>query len=175
MPGTYKLRYGILESHLIFNECGPYSGGPAGWAKAQIKKREKVALQLIKCLNDDRNFYNNLEESILKYGFRNPILINAGWCPVTRDRGINDRLPLGMQNNHSKILTCCTNGGSRLWVAQKYRLKIPCIIVDYIDRFSEFAELKDNMDLRRCYTDPPSKFIRMKDQFRIKFLPQVKV
>ncbi len=174
MVVPYKLRYGILESHLIFNECGPYSGGPAGWTRLAIKKREEVALRVIKLLNDDRNFYNNLEASIIKYGFRNPILVSAGFCPKTRDRGVNDRLPPGMQKDHSKILTCNTNGGSRLWVGQKHSLKIPCIIVDYIDRFSQLTELKTDMDLRRCYTDPPQRFMRMKDQFRIKKLPQIK-
>ena len=69
MP-IYKLRYGILKSKNIFNECGPYSGGKPGWDEDSIKSREVVALRKINGLNKQSNFYNNLEKSILKEGFK---------------------------------------------------------------------------------------------------------
>ena len=171
MP-IYKLRYGILKSKNIFNECGPYSGGKPGWDEDSIKSREVVALRKINGLNKQSNFYNNLEKSILKEGFKNPIIVNAGWCPKIRDRGHNDRLPLDMQEDHSKILSCNTNGGSRLWVAQNHDLDIPCIIVDYIDRFPEFPILETKDDILSCYKDQPEKIIIHKDVFRIRNLPQ---
>ncbi len=168
----YILRYGILDSNIIFNECGPHSGGPEGWDEESIEKRDVIAQRLIKTLNDDRGFYINLEASILKDGFRNPILVNAGWCPKIRDRGKNGRLPIEMQEDHSKILSCNQNGGSRLYIAQKNNLQIPCIVVDYVDRFSEFELLETKEDILEHYTDRPKKVMMLKDSFRIYHLPQ---
>jgi len=173
MDKLYTLRYGVLDSSIIFNECGPYSGGPVGWDEEAVKKREEVALRHIKSQNDARGFFTNLEKSILKEGFRNPILVNAGWCPVIRDRGKNLRLPLEMQDDHTKILTCNINGGSRLWVAQNHNLEIPCIISDYVDRFPEFPILETKEDILSYYTDKPQKIMIRKDHFRIRLLPQV--
>lgn len=172
MARNYILRYGILDSNIIFNECGPWSGGPVGWDDASIKRRDAVAQRLIKTLNEDRGFYINLEASILKDGFRNPILVNAGWCPVVRDRGQNTRLPLDMQEDHSKILSCPQNGGSRLYIAQKNDLEIPCIIADYVDRFPDFEILETREDIIEQYMDKPKKIMMLKESFRIFQLPQ---
>lgn len=172
MARLYTLRYGILDSNIIFNECGPYSGGKEGWDEEAIKSREVKALKMIEILNNDRGFYIKLEESILKDGFRNPIIVNAGWCPKIRDRGKNGRLPLKMQNDNSKILTCNSNGGSRLWVAQKNNLAIPCIIADYVDRFSDLLMLETKEDILKHYNDKPRKVMILKDQFRVHHLPQ---
>ncbi len=172
MARLYTLRYGVLDSNIIFNECGPYSGGKEGWDEEAIKSREVKAVKMIETLNNDRGFYTKLEESILKDGFRNPILVNAGWCPKIRDRGKNGRLPLDMQDDHSKILSCNTNGGSRLWIAQNHNLEIPCIIADYVDRFSDLLMLETKEDVLKYYKDMPRKVMIMKDQFRVHHLPQ---
>lgn len=169
----YKLRYGILDSSIIFNECGPYSGGPEGWDEESITKRQIQGDRWIKNRNDRDQFFINLEKSILKESFRNPILICAGWCPKIRDRGRNGRLPLEMQEDHSKILTCNINGGSRLYVAQKNNLEIPCIIADYVNRFSDFLLLENKKDVLSYYKDKPRKVMFTKDEFRIVHLPQV--
>lgn len=79
------------------------------------------------------NFFTKLEESVIKEGFINPILVNAGHCPWLWQR----KLPAEMKNDSSKILVCCKWGGSRLWVAQKHNLDVPCLISDFINRFDE--------------------------------------
>ena len=172
MARNYILRYGILDSNIIFNECGPWSGGPPGWDEISVERRDVVAQRLIKTLNDDRGFYTKLEESILKDGFRNPILVNAGWCPVVRDREQNVRLPLKMQEDHSKILSCPQNGGSRLYIAQKNKLQIPCLIADYVDRFPDFEIVETKEEILEYYTDKPKKIMMLKESFRIFRLPQ---
>ncbi|KKL58968.1 hypothetical protein LCGC14_2220070, partial [marine sediment metagenome] len=106
----------------------------------------------------------------LKDGFRNPILVNAGWCAKIRDRGKNVRLPLEMQDDHSKILSCPQNGGSRLYIAQKHNLRIPCIIVDYIDRFPEFKLLETKEDVLEQYIDIPPRVMMLKEDFKIYYL-----
>lgn len=173
MTKHYVLRYGILDPNIIFNECGPFSGGPTGWDQDSITKRQSQAQRYINTQNQKNQFYIKLEQSILEQGFRNPILVNAGWCPRIHDRGHNQRLPLEMQADHSKILSCNTNGGSRLYIAQKHNLEIPCIISDYINRFPDFIELKTKQDVLNCYKDKPKKIMILKDHFRIVHLPQI--
>lgn len=166
----YKLRYGILDSNIIFNEIGPFSGGQPGWDDESVRIREEKGLKHIKFINEQTGFFNKLEESILKDGFRNPILVNAGWCPLIHDRGKNPRLPLEMQDDHSKILSCNHNGGSRLYIAQKHNLKIPCIVVDYVDRFPEFKLLETKEDALEQYIDIPPRVMMLKQDFKIYYL-----
>lgn len=173
MSRSYKLRYGTLDPNIIFNEVGPFSGGKPGWSEEAVRLREEKGFKHIKFINEQTGFFDNLEKSILKEGFRNPILINAGWCAKIRDRGINNRLPLEMQEDHSKILSCSQNGGSRLYIAQKHNLKIPCIVADYVDRFPEFKLLETKEDVLEQYIDKPQKIMLLKDSFRIYHLPQV--
>lgn len=57
-------------------------------------------------------FFENLEDHVSKHGFRNPILVYLtpeGWL--------------------------LQFGGSRLRVAKRLDIKIPAIVVDYVDRF----------------------------------------
>lgn len=69
-----------------------------------------------------RQFYSKLEKSILTYGFKNPINV---WS-----------LPEGIETRY---------GGSRLYIAQKHNLKIPCIISDHCNRFPN-EEILYNID-----------------------------
>lgn len=172
---NYEIRYGLLEPNLIFNECGPFSGGPAGWDEESIAKREAQGLRNIEQTNEHRNgFFDKLEASVLKDGFRNPILVLAGFCPLTRDRGVNPRLPLEMQEDHSKILLCNQNGGSRLWVAQTHNLKIPCIISDFVEMFPDMDIVeKDLQAIKDCYQDQPERVWVHSDGVRIRRLPQI--
>lgn len=151
MSWTYTARYVVIPSNLIFNECGPMSAGPTGWSEDKIKKREIAAQKYIDTLNRKNGFYNNLEASILKEGVRNPILVTAGWCP---ERKILN-LPLEMQEDHSKILVCHSSGGSRLWIAQKYNLDIPCIVSDFCNMFPEGKLLETAQDVLECHKDEP--------------------
>ncbi len=151
----YKVRYGILNSTIIFNETGFYTEGPFGWDDESVKTRKEKCQQKINEINKESGFYIRLENSILKEGFRNPILVDAGSCRLMRKGIKNPCLPIEMQRDHTKILTCNYNGGSRLMIAQKYNLQIPCIISDFIDRFSDFKLLETNEDIISCFTGQP--------------------
>lgn len=84
-------------------------------------------------LQRSKQFYDTLEASILEKGFINPILINAGFCPPISVRHLSRE----MRQDASKILVCCKWGGSRLYIAQKHKLDVPCLISDFIDRYDE--------------------------------------
>ncbi|MFA5489581.1 MAG: hypothetical protein WC284_10225 [Candidimonas sp.] len=101
--------------------------------------------------NEKNKFYDKLEESVLEHGFRNPILIISGFCPPIHMR----RLPLQMRQNVKSILICAKLGGSRLWVAQKHNMNIPCIVSDFVNRFEGHKELYTEDDVINEFTDKP--------------------
>ena len=82
--------------------------------------------------NKKNDFFTKLEKSILVEGFRNPILVYA-----KRDK------------YH------CAYGGSRLMVAHKHNLSVPCIVVDYVKAFMNSELLKDEDAIRSKYLDQP--------------------
>ena len=93
----------------------------------------------IESRNEENGFFLKLEKSILKDGFRNPIVVNA------KTEGIEP-----------------VHGGSRLWVAQKYNLVFPCVIADFDDIFPDaFEILGGPTEILKYYTDKP-KSIRLK-------------
>lgn len=112
---TYQVRYGQLRARDIVNllEMTP----------AAIQRKA--------------TFYNKLEHSILREGFRNPILVVAGYCPTF----YGHRLPSSMQMDRTQILVCFRLGGSRLYVAQKHDLMVPCVISDFVGRFPDLEHL----------------------------------
>ncbi len=153
----YDLRYVILDSNLIFNLIGIES-------------------------NKEEDFFTKLEESILDEGFRNPILVRCGWHPVESFafglkgwcRQLESKLPLEMQEDSKKILVSYNSGGSRLWVAQKHNLKIPCLIADFIGRFSdEQLVKKTEKDALRFFKDKPYRLTINSRGAMVQNLPQV--
>lgn len=96
-------------------------------------------------------FYKKLEESILREGFRNPILVCAGICPSIYLRNLPDK----MRDDPNKILCCVKMGGSRLWVAQKHKLIVPCIVSDFKNIFNGFTEYENTSDLFQFFKDRP--------------------
>lgn len=147
----FEIRYAVLDSGIIFNQCGPASAGPKGWDSKSIQEREQMAKNWIDAMNKRNDFYNRLEESILKDGFRNPILVRSGWCPPRKVQ----YLPREMEQDPDKILVCDANGGSRLWVAQKHNLNVPCIISDFNGRFINENMLQSTEEIGGYYNDVP--------------------
>lgn len=150
----FKIYYVELNSLEIHNVFSPgFKRGIVGWSNEIIKRRDEAAAISIKKRNKEDNFYIRLEESILKDGVRNPIPVNAGFC---RPHMI-DRMPIEWQENKNKILVNDNGGGSRLFIAQKYNLKVPCIISDHVNRFSQHVELRNEDDILQYFIDKPKK------------------
>jgi len=131
----YTIRFAILNPNSIHNICGPDRSGKA---QEYIDKANKKK----------NGFFTKLEKSILDEGFRNPILVNAGFCHPY----LIKYLPQDMIDDPKKILMCWINGGSRLWFAVKYDLMIPCIISDAVGRF-ENEELVTEETFDSYYKD----------------------
>lgn len=149
MSWTYTTRYVVIPSNLIRNESNP----------------------VFTMIDKDRNpeFYSKLETSILKEGVRNPILVWAGYYPPDNIT----KLPSNMQEDLTKILVCYDNGGSRLTIAQKYNIDIPCIVADFIGRFSEEKILKTEQEIFSCYKDWPAALEFGSHGVKITNLPQI--
>ena len=114
----YTVRYALLDSKTIFNMCGPEHAGPQRWDAEGLAARKTGAYKYITKLNERNNFFVRLEQSIKTEGFRNPILVNAGFCQP-RKLGF---IPPEMQEDPKKVLFCHSNGGSRLWIAAKLNI-----------------------------------------------------
>lgn len=141
----FELRYVVLDSNLITNRIEPSN-------------------ELIANLNEATGFYNNIETSILADGFRNPIIVIAGWT----DDGIDMINGLEKESNTNKFC-CFINGGSRLWVAQKNGLKIPCLVADYIGQFKDEI-LVNNVDEAMTYYQDKVNFIFCSNSINVNYL-----
>ena len=84
-------------------------------------------------------WFSRLEQSILRQGFRNPVVLTARQTAV--ELSLTPRY-----------------GGSRIWVAQRHGLAVPAIVADFDGCFPESPEV-DPQDLWRLFPDRPRKII----------------
>ncbi len=143
----FRIYFAILPSKSITNCIAPgyryVTGANTPEGKAKRKEAQK---KYIDNLNKRKQFYTKLEKSILKDGILNPVLVQAGCCKELYQK----YLPEEHQRDLTKALCCDRLGGSRLWVAQKHNMAVPCIISDFVGRFIEsgFEELHNEEDIR---------------------------
>ena len=129
--------------------CGPEHAGPYKWNKDGLELRKRNAEVY---MERHKDFYANLEKSILAEGIKNPILVNAGHISPRKER----MLPPDMRDEPSKILYCHNNGGSRLHFAKKYDIEVKCIVSDFIGRFDGCPEIRSEEELQSYYVDTPT-------------------
>lgn len=154
----YKVRYALLDSTTIFNCVGPDSLDILGITEEKKPRRHKIAEQRISARDEKDNFFKDLEKSILSDGIHNPILITAGTSyPI-----VLDLFPEEVKKNPKRILVCDFMGGSRLWIAQKHNMKIPCIISDFEEVFPDKPILETVEEIESYFKDPPTE-IRFED------------
>lgn len=154
---SYRVHFATIEARSIFGMVGRCGGGYntiwTDWSEEGRQKRELIMREYEEGLDAICGHYRRLEESILKEGFRNPIIIT---CGTPRKRGM-EFLPPEMRSLPPKKLLLCetTVGGSRLHVAQKHNFKIPCIVNDWTGRFANEPEILNEAQARMCYLDQP--------------------
>jgi hypothetical protein len=133
MNDNYKVYHVILPSNKIINNIPPQD--------AWIKRKP--------------DFYERLEASILKEGFRNPIQVCIGkhcWTWATKKKFAKTKFD-------KEAIICDRLGGSRLYVAQKHNLEIPCIIMDSIGKFDHLNPLKTPEEVNSYFKDPSEKIV----------------
>ena len=129
MARAYTIRYGVVPSSLISDRvlvANPAYGDPIGkWGSRPVTPGGHK----LRLLGD---FYSKLEESILREGFRNPIFCNC------YEEGTFSRY-----------------GTSRLWLAKKHNLDIPCVIADHVGTWVELEELNKKTEIEAKFKDIP--------------------
>lgn len=125
------------------------------WSATGRVKRKKIIAEFEAGLDKICGHYERLEKSILAEGFRNPITVT---CGPPRKRSW-DCVPPEMRNaDHKNLLFLETTvGGSRLWIAQKHNMTIPCLVNDWTGRFQSHKELANVEEIKRLYADPSKR------------------
>ena len=141
----YIIRYGILDSSQLSDSVlvvgNPNYGAPIGGHGSRPVTPDST---LYWKLEHQSKFFTKLEESILKEGIRNPI-----FCQSIEEG------------------TFCRYGATRLWVAKKKGLEIPCIIADYVNRWDELKELKTQAAVLSKYHEKPATIVINPTEMRI--------
>jgi len=146
-----------LPARSIFGMVGRCGGGYntiwEDWSPEGRVKRELIMADYEREMDELCGHYRRLEESVLAEGFRNPIIIT---CGLPRKRRMENLPPEMRVLPPSELLLCeMTMGGSRLHVAQKHDISIPCIVNDWTGRFRDSPEIRDAEEAFQLYRDPP--------------------
>lgn len=145
---NYKVRYVIINSNEIFNltdqhylpeVSSKFMKDDRWWSEPKFEElRDIINDYYIKRYDELTGHYSNLEKSILEKGFLNPVLITAGPPQMRKMKEI----PPYLRSNPENLLLSEHLGGSRIYIAQKYDMDIPCIVSDFVNRFEDAEELK---------------------------------
>ena len=126
-----RVFYEVLDPNSIFGMVGRCGGGYntvwEDWTPEGRIAREKITEEYEAGLDKICGHYAKLEESVLKEGFRTPLIVTFG--KPHRKRTIN--LPPELRSSDRLFVLEGVTGGSRLWVAQKHNIPVPCIVNDF--------------------------------------------
>jgi hypothetical protein len=131
----YKTYFAMIDANRIFGMVGRCGGGYntvwEDWSDQGRAARTKIIQEFEEGINEICGHYTKLEQSILNEGFRNPLIITLG-KPVRKSFNL---LPpeLKAKPTNQLYLLEGTTGGSRLWVAQRHNMLVPCFVNDYTD------------------------------------------
>ncbi len=152
-----QVRYVELPAREIFGMVGRCGGGYNSlwedWTPEGRQKRELIMQEYEEELNKICGHYSKLEASILAEGIRNPVVITCGYPKKRLTKHIPPEMLAGLDSN--LLLLEGTTGGSRLHIAQKHDMTIPCFINDWTGRFSQQLEIKTEAQARAYYKDQP--------------------
>lgn len=154
-----KTYYDLLDPNDIFGSVGRCGGGYntvwEDWSEKGIKSRENIMREFEEGMNQICGHYDRLEKSILEEGFRNPIIITRG---LPRRRKMK-HIPFYIRRKYigDWLLMEGNSGGSRLHIAQKHGIKIPCFVNDYVGNYSGEFSVESLSQIKCLYKDFPKK------------------
>jgi hypothetical protein len=134
-----EVRYAVLDSALIYNYI---------MSQPSIPKH-------IDLINKTNGHFIKIEKHVLENGIRNPIIVNCGWCTTAHLY----KLPTEYQKDQTDLIICEVLGGSRLWVAQRNNLEVPCFINDAIGRFKHCPLIEDAKTALTYFKDKPKRIM----------------
>ena len=156
-----RIRYVHIPARDIFGMVGRCGGGYnslwADWTSEGRAERELIMAEYEQELNKICGHYEKLEASILAEGIRNPVVIT---CGLPKKRTVKHVPPELLALPESDLLLLeGTTGGSRLHIAQKYNMTIPCIVNDWTGRFDNQVEITSDAQARGYYRDQPEQVV----------------
>lgn len=149
-----------IDPNKVFGMVGRCGGGQntmwQDWSPVGRAKRELIMAEFEAGINEINGHYEKLEKSMLAEGIRNPAVLTCG-RPIRRRMC---HLPPEMRSWHTKELLLCegVTGGSRLYIAQKHNIPLPCIINDQTGRFwqdPDAIEVKTTSQALSYFKDRP--------------------
>jgi hypothetical protein len=161
MNYNYSVYSVLIPAKSIINLCGPDRINDNEYTKKMVSTR-----------NNKDFFYSKLEKHILGYGIKNPIIVSIGFCP----KSLIKFIPEDKSDDYLNYFICDRHGGSRLYIAQKHNLLIPCIVNDFNNFFSDkIKELRTVKDISAQFVDKPKKIIHNEEGIHIVDLPQIQL
>lgn len=154
-----KTYYNFLDPNTIFGSVGRCGGGYntvwEDWSSRGVIARENIMREFEEGMNEICGHYDKLEKSILEEGFRNPVIITRGF-PFRRKM---KHIPSYVREKDigEWLLMEGTSGGSRLHIAQKHGIKIPCFVNDFVGGYSGGFVVKSLTQIKNFYKDFPRK------------------
>lgn len=147
----------MLPARKIFGSVGRSGGGYntvwSDWSPEGRRRRDLIMTEYEQEIDRLCGHYQRLESSMLTEGVRNPVIVTRG-PPRKRTW---EHIPPEMhdwQPSDLYIMETST-GGSRLWVAQKHNMSMPCFVNDWTQGTVEGMEIKSIDQARKFYKDPP--------------------
>lgn len=163
-----KIRYVELPAKYIFGMVGRCGGGYntiwEDWSTSGRIARQRIMQDFESGMNEICGHYDKLEVSMLNEGVRNPIVVTGGF---PRKRQMKYVPPDMHEQNPAELFFLeGTTGGSRLHIAQKHNMTIPCILNDWHNRFPNAPEIGTANDALPYYKDRPKRiFVDPKQGF----------
>lgn len=151
----------MIPARDIFGSVGRSGGGYntvwSDWTPEGRSKREAIMREYEEAMDNLCGHYRLLEKSVLKEGFRNPIIVTRG-PPKKRTW---EHLPPEMRSwPYEKLyLMETTTGGSRLWVAQKHNMMVPCFVNDWTGAVTHNLRIGSADQAKKLYKDPPRSLV----------------
>ena len=149
----------LLSAQSIFGSVGRSGGGYntvwRDWTPEGRQRRELIMAEYEQAMDRLCGHYAKLEASMLQEGMRNPIIVTCG-APRRRK---SEEIPPEVRNRSPRdmLIMETLTGGSRLWVAQKHNMAIPCLINDWTGRFANLPQIVTVDQALKHYRDPPLK------------------
>ena len=157
-----KVYYDIVDPNKIFGMVGRCGGGYntvwEDWSPEGRQARKEIIHEFEIEMNKLCGHYSKLENSILKEGIRNPIIINCGFPRRCKMHHLPPEISSLSPNK--RLLLEGTTGGSRLWVAQKNNLPIACFINDLSGKYAGKHRILTVKQALKYYKDTP-KMLRI--------------
>lgn len=152
------VRFAVLPASRILNLASPrflpeisldWKGKLPWHHLAYEPVRDLMERLYVDGFNAVASHYRRLEESMIAEGFRNPVVVAAGGLQKRRITEV----PPDLRTNG---LICCEYvGGSRLWVAQRLGMEVPCIVNDFGSVLPGAETLPDRAAILAKFKDRP--------------------